>query len=276
MGTKTMVVAAVLTHVFVAVPAVAQQSGGQSQGGGALGGVLDTLGGILGGGSRKVQGTVVVNDGNTVVLRTNDRTTYRVDAASLDPGARASLTPGQTVTVTGRGGHGDVLTATDIQPDGGATSAATFQRVTGTVQETGKQRVLFKTGEGLVLPIDVSRVHGLPYLGANQPATLYYEQGPKQEIVAVWIQPGAQSTGQPAASPSPGASTAQSLHGKVQTIGVSTLTLETADGKTVTVDTSAVDPQSVSAVRPGDSVTVAGTGSTDGGRFAAQTVRSER
>jgi hypothetical protein len=287
MRPKTAVTIAVIGLVLLATPGIAQQqTGGQGQGSGGLGGVLDTLGGILGGGTRKVQGTVVVSDGNTVVLRTNDRSTYRVDVASVDPGARATLAPGQTVTVTARGGQGDVLTATEIQPSGDAASAAAFQRVTGTVQETGKQRVLFKTGEGLVLPVDVSRVHGLPYLGANQPATLYYEQGPNQDIVAVWIQPGVAgassaapgpgTAGQPSASPAPGGAVGRSLQGKVQTIGISTLTLETDDGKTVAVDTTGVDPRSVAAVRPGDTVTVTGSGSPEGGRFVAQSVRSGR
>jgi hypothetical protein len=233
-------------------------------------GVLDTLGGLLGGGSRTLRGTVVVSDGSTVVLRTDDRSTYRVDVASLDPSSRTSLAPGQTVTVTARGGAGDVLTATQIQADANATSATTFQRLSGTVQESGKQRILFKTGDDLVVPVDVSRVHGLPYLAANQPATLYYEQGPKQEIQAVWLEPG--ST-QPSASPSPAG---QSLQGKVETIGVSTLTLQTSDGKTVTVDTTAVDQHAVASVRPGDAVTVTGTATSDSGRFQAETVRSNR
>ena len=129
--------------------------------------------------------------------------------------------------------------ATQVQADAGAASGTTFQRVSGTVQETGKQRILFKTGEGLVLPVDVSRVHGLPYLAANQPATLYYEQGAQQEIQAVWLEPGTQPAGtQPAASPSP-TGVEQSVQGRVQTIGT-------------------------------------GTAPTDGGTFRAQTVRSDR
>ncbi len=170
------IITTALAVALLATPVLAQQ---QQQGGGALGGVLDTLGGLLGGGTRTLHGSVVVNDGNTIVLRTDDKSTYRVDVASLDPSSRTSLTPGQTVTVTARGGTSDVLTATQVQADAGAKSGTTFQRVNGTVQETGKQRILFKTGEGLVLPVDVSRVHGLPYLAANQPATLYYEQGPR-------------------------------------------------------------------------------------------------
>ena len=70
-----------------------------------------------------------------------------------------------------------------------------------------------------MLPVDVSRVHGLPYLAANQPAPVYYEQGPKQEIQAVWLEGG---TAQPSTFPSTAAA-GQSLQGKVETIGVSTL-----------------------------------------------------
>ncbi len=273
MRMKAIITTAVALTLFAA-PARAQQ-----QGGGALGGVLDTLGGLLGGGTRTLHGSVVVSDGNTIVLRTDDKSTYRIDVASLDPSSRTSLSPGQTVTVTARGGTSDVLTATQVQADAGAASGTTFQRVNGTVQETGKQRILFKTGEGLVLPVDVSRVHGLPYLAANQPATLYYEQGSQQEIQAVWLEPGTAGTQpagtQPSASPSP-ATGGQSLQGKVQAIGVSTLTLQTPDGRTVNVDTSGVDQRSVASVRPGDAVTVTGTAANDGGSFHAQTVRSDR
>lgn len=269
MRTKAMITIVMLALALPTAPALAQQSGG------ALGGVLDTLGGLLGGGSRALRGTVVVTDGNTVVLRTDDRSTYRVDVASIDPSARAALAAGQTVTATVRGSGGDVLTATQIQADASGTSATTFQRLSGTVQETGKERILFKTTDGLVLPVDVSRVHGLPYLAANQPVTLYYEQGPKQEIQGVWLEPG--ST-QPSASPSPLSTpgAGQSLRGKVETIGVSTLTLQTAEGKMVTVDTSAVDQQSVASVRPGDAVTVTGSSIGEGGKFHAETVRSDR
>lgn len=293
MRTKTILGVLVLGLVIAATPLGAQQSGGQGsgQGGGGLGGVLDALGGLLGGGSRKLHGTVVVSDGSTVVLRTDDRATYRIDVASLDPAARAQLTQGRTVTVTARGGQGGVLTATEIQADADAKAAATFQRVTGTVQEAGQQRVLFRTRDGLVLPVDVTRVHGLPYLAADQPATLYYEQGPKQEVVAVWIEPGTAtppSASQPSASPtpapatpppadpSPSASVGQTLEGRVQTIGISTLTVQTADGRTITVDTSGVDPQSVASVRPGDDVTVTGTEALNGGRFQARSVRAQR
>jgi hypothetical protein len=283
---RSMRGATILLVVLLVSPALVsragtQQSGTQQDRGGALGGVLDTLGGILGAGTRKLEGTVVVSEGSTVVIRTGDRSTYRVDIASVDPATRAALRPGQQVTVTARGGQGGVLTATEIQPAGEAQGGTTFQQVRGTVQESGTERVLFKTADGLVLPVDVSRVHGLPYLATNQPATLYYEQGPRQEIVAVWIEPGtaaSDTTGssQPAAAPAATSPSARSLHGTVQSIGVGTLTLETSDGQTVAVDTRGVDPQAIATVRPGDAVDVTGTRPADGGAFAAQSVRTAR
>src|SRR5882762_3192037 len=199
-----------------ASPLAAQDKQNKQDSKGGLGGVLDTLGNVLGTGTQKLHGTVVANEGSTFVLRTDDHRTYRVDAAALDPQKVSALTPGQTVSVTAG----------------------------GTVQEAGRQRVLFKTRDGLVLPVDVSNLNGLPYLAPNQPATLYYEQGPRQEIVGVWIQPGtagasAPSTGAPSAS-APSASVsaaAQSLDGSVESVGVSELKLQTSDGRSVVVDT---------------------------------------
>ena len=265
MRTKAIIATIVLGLLPLSTPALAQQSGG------FLGGVLDTLGGLLAG-SRTLHGTVVLTDSYTVVLRADDRSTYRIDVAGLDPSSRTNLTPGQMVTVTARGSGSNVLTATRMTADADTKSHVTFQRVSGTVQESGKPRILFKTGDGLVLPVDVSRVHGLPYLAINQPATLYYEQGPEQEIQAVWLEPG---TPQPSALPST-TSVARSLQGTVETIGVSTLTLQTSAGKTVTVDTSGVDRQSVASVRPGDAITITGAPTSDGGKFVAQSIRSDR
>ena len=250
---------------------------------GGLGGVLDTLGNVLGTGTQKLHGTVVANEGATFVLRTDDRRTYRVDAAAIDPQKVSALTPGQTISVTAHGGgQAGVLTATDVTPDpkGGGK---TFQAVSGTVQEAGRQRVLFKTRDGLVLPVDVSNINGLPYLAPNQPATLYYEQGPRQEIVGVWIQPGtagasAPSTGAPSAS-APSASVpaaAQSLEGSVESVGMSELKLQTSDGRSVVVDTSGVDRQALRAIGPGDAVTVMGKSGASPDRFVAQSVQPKR
>jgi hypothetical protein len=290
-----------------AAPATAQDNQDKNNKGG-IGGVLDTIGNVLGAGTQKLHGTVVVSEGSTFVLRTDDKRTYRVDTASLDPQKVSALTPGQTVALTTRGGgQAAVLTATDVTADA-KSSAKTFQSVNGTVQEAGRQRVLFKTRDGLVLSVDVGNINGLPYLAANQPATLYYEQGSRQEIVGVWIQPGTSTsagaspprnggstsaassdadrtsdsarTSQPnGASTSPSASVpsdTQSVEGVVQSFGMSQLTLQTPQGTSMTVDTSAIDRQTLRGIAPGDTVTVTGTTANSADRFVAQSVQPRR
>jgi len=290
-----------------------QDKQGKDDSRGGLGGVLDTLGNVLGTGPQKLHGNVVLTEGPTFVLRTDDGRTYRIDTASINPQKVSTVTPGQTLSVTARGGgQAGVLTATEITPDA-RSGAKTFQTVSGTVQDAGRDRVLFKTRDGLVLPVDVGNIKGLPYLAANQPATLYYEQGTKQEIVGVWIQPGSGSeksapsatTGQsssresgqsfPSAaggspsgggqssppaggqtSPSASVPAAQSLDGVVESIGMSDLKLRTSEGRSLTVDTSNVDRQALRAVAPGDSVTVTGSGGSTSDRFVAQSVQAKR
>ena len=258
---------------------------------GGIGGVLDTLGGILGGAtSSKLHGTVVVAHDTNVVLRTDDKKTVRVDTASIDPQVRQQLAPGQSVTITTRG-SGDVLTASDVQVEQGKASPQAFSRVSGTVQERSDGRILFKTKEGLTLPVDTSQVRGLPYIAPNTPATLIYEQGSKQEVRAVWIEPGdAAVSASPATEPAPSASgsaspsasgsaspsaslpTSQKLEGLVESVGMSELTVQTSDGRHVHVDTNGVDRTTLASVRPGDIVTVTGNTGTDPDKFSATAV----
>lgn len=297
-----MRVIVILTAMLVAlaggVPASAQDNKDPSKDRGGLGGVLDTLGGLLGSGtSNKVHGAVVLAHDTTAVIRTDDKRSVRVDTASIDPQVRQQLVPGQTVTVTGRGAGGDVLAASDIQVEQGKAAPQAFSRVTGTVQERSEGRVLFKTKEGLTLPVDTSQIRGLPYLASNAPATLIYEQGPKQEILGVWIEPGdtaasaspgmepsasqpsgSQPSGsQPAASlPSGAAGAGQKLEGLVETIGASDMTVQTTDGRHIRVDTANVDRTTLASVRPGDIVSITGNATTDPDKFSANSVTKSK
>src|SRR4026209_2139793 len=163
----SMNVIVILTALIVAftgaAPAGAQDKDSKdSKDRGGIGGVLDTLGGLLGSGaSNKLHGALVTAPGTSLVLRTDDKRSVRVDTASIDPQVRQQLVPGQKVTVTARGG-GDVLTASDIQVEQGQASPQAFSRVSGTVQERPDGRILFKTKEGLTLPVDTSQIRGLP------------------------------------------------------------------------------------------------------------------
>jgi translation initiation factor IF-1 len=261
--TKTIVI---LTALLLATgPAVAQER----ERGGGLGGVLDTLGGLLGGGLNKTHGTVVLARDTSLVFRTDDGRTLRVDTASLDADARGRLQAGQAATLSARG-TGDVLTATDVQLDQ-AGSARTFQRVSGTVQERTQDRILFKTREGLTVPVATSSIRGLPALKANDPATLIYEQGPRQELVAVWIEPGDAAVGSTTSESMPSASLPdrRTVQGTVESIDTAGLTLSLGDGRRMEVDASGLDRTALAAVRPGDRVTVTGTPDAGQGRFVA-------
>src|SRR5260370_40377729 len=115
-----------------AAPLAAQDKQSNQDSKGGLGGGLDTLGNVLGTGTQKLHGTGVANEGSTFVLRRDDHRTYRVDVAALDPQKVSALTPGQTGSVTARGGgQAGVLTAADVTPDPKGGGKA-FQPVSGT------------------------------------------------------------------------------------------------------------------------------------------------
>ena len=102
MRTLALLTTVALT-LSVAAPVAAQDKQDKSNRGG-LGGVLDTLGSVLGTGTQKLHGTVVLSEGSTFVLRTDEGRTYRVDTASLEPQKASTLAQGQSVSVTARGG----------------------------------------------------------------------------------------------------------------------------------------------------------------------------
>src|ERR1043166_2089076 len=119
-----MRVIVILTAMLVALagagPASAQDTKDSSKDRGGLGGVLDTLGGLLGSStSNKLPGAVVVAHDTQAGIRTDPKHPVGVDTAAIDPQVRQQLVPGQKVTVTARGAGADVLAASDIQVEQG-------------------------------------------------------------------------------------------------------------------------------------------------------------
>jgi len=62
----------------------------------------------------------------------------------------------------------------------------------------------------------------------------------------------------------------------VESVGLSDLTLQTSDGKHVTVAISNVDKSALASVRPGDAVAVTGTAGTDPTHFTATSITTSK
>jgi len=273
-GDAMKVLAFLATLLLLApLPASAQKS---SEG---LGGVLgDVLGGVLGLKSGRVHGHVVITRGDTLVLRTDDNRTLAIDASATDQRIRGLLKAGDGVTVTLRQARegesrNETLAASAIELDRASEKPKSFQRAEGTITEASRSRVVFKTREGFTMPLDVTSIAGLPALTPGAPATLYYEQGTRAGVTALWIEPRGSA---PAAS----IDTSRSLpgdvvrlHGLVEAVTTTGFTLSTDDGRRVSVDATR---SLVQSVRPGDLVTVFGRSSERVDAIIAEVVQQNK
>jgi translation initiation factor IF-1 len=151
--------------------------------------------------------------------------------------------------------------------------------------------VVSATGQNLIVRGDDGRTYTADM--RNLPAAEWRNLQPGDEVtlaatrgssadtlVAERIQ--VNSTGsygtQPSASvPTTGTPSSQTgyqrIHGYVQSIGVSNLTLKTDSGQTVNVDVSGLDRQMTASTRPGDVVSV--TGQMTGNEFRASVLQKE-
>ena len=251
------------------VPAFAQDSGGGV--GQAIGNILS---GVLGRGGQ-VRGHVVQATGPQLILRAEDGRTYSVDTSSLPAAEWRNLQPGDAVAVTAKrsGTATDLLVAERVQPDS-SMPRASYQTVRGTIQSVDGSEATVRTDDGKTMALDISSLPAAARPTSYQPATIVYEAGrATSRPKAVWAEAGASST-QPSASVATGSQTGyQRLHGYVESIGVSTLTLKTDNGQSVAVDTSALPQQQVGSTRPGDVVSV--TGQMSGNAFKASVLQKD-
>jgi hypothetical protein len=247
-------------------------------------GVVDLLNRILGG-KQTIRGHVVAVKDSLLIVRGDDDRTYTVDTAAIDSSTTTKLEPGQAVTVAAAStGQNGVVVASGVEP--GKEGAKEFRTVSGTVASVGAATITFTTRDGLEIPIDLSQIVGPPpRVRPNEAALLTYERSRQAGLAPVWIEPaGAAAAGgatEPragaggSASPQgsdPRASGSERLRGYVESIGVSTITLKTDDGRTVVVDTARVSP---SDARPGETVTVVGRRGS-GDTFEAEQIEKSR
>ncbi len=155
------------------------------------------------------------------------------------------------------------------------------QRIHAQVVATTQSTLVVKADDGQTYTVDTSSLPAASWrnLEPGRGVTLTVKHGKSADsLVASRIAADAPSS-YPSASPGVTDPTAaaqsgyQRLHGYVESLGVSGMTLKTDSGQTVTVDMSAVNQQAAGSIRPGDLVSVVGKGS--GSSFRASVVQKE-
>ncbi len=235
----------------------------------------------LSGEYRTVHGHRVHGSGTTMIFAADDGTTSSVDMSAVDTAAWSSIELGQAVTLAAKPGRapntlvaGRIL-ADPVDRSTGQTPKRPFENVRGTVEAIRGSQMTFRTDDGELVRADVSRIPGHAAIRANEPGVLIYERGPRQQVIALWLE---RAEIQPSAAVVPkvsGPGGYQRVHGYVQSIGRATMSLKADDGRTLAIDTSAVDARVRDIVRPGDLVSVVGKSTTQDDRFVAEFIERE-
>jgi hypothetical protein len=272
-----------LLTVFLALvsgsPALAQSTGG-------LGNVLnDALGGILSGKpgneTRSWHGHLVQAKGTTMIFRAEDGKVYAVDMSALDAQTWHPIALGQALTLAAKPGPGpQTLIAARIEPEkpdrsGQLREKRAFLSAQGTVEAVQDSRLNFRTPDGKILWVDASQLSGPAAARVNDQGTLIYERQSPHQVTAVWLdRPETQPSA--AVNPSPvGRGEYQRIYGYVHSVGEGTLSFKADDGRTLAVDTSRVDAQVRSTLRPGDLVSILGKTTARADQFVAEAVERQ-
>ena len=240
---------------------------------------LDILSG-LSGDYRRLHGHRVHGRGATMIVLADDGTTSSVDMSAI--GAPDLIELGKAVTLAVKPGRepnsfiAGRVSADPPDPTTGTISRRPFDSIQGTVEGIQDATIRFRTFEGALLEADARRMPDAAAVRVNDRGGLTYERGPSRQITALWferqeIQPAAAVAGPRAVSPGE----YQRIYGYVQSIEWSTMSLKADDGRTLTVDTTQIDAQTRSAMRPGDLVSVLGKTATGTDQFMAERIERE-
>jgi hypothetical protein len=244
------------------------------------GGRGDILSGLPGE-YRRVHGDRVHASGTTMIFRADDGKTYVVDMSAVNTQAWQPLALGQALTLAAKPGpEPSTLIAARLQADPadrstGKAPKKPFVTAQGTVEAMQNSQIRFRTAEGKILWADASLMPGRATARVNDQGTLTYEQGPGQQVIALWLE---REEIQPAAAPSPRAGSPgeyQRIYGYIRSVGSTTMSLKADDGRTLTVDTTQIDPRVRNAMRPGDLVNVLGKTTARGDQFVAEIIERE-
>jgi hypothetical protein len=229
---------------------------------------------------RRLHGHRVHASGATMIVRADDGQTYAVDMSALDTQTWRPIELGQAVTLAakpGREPHALVAARLQADPVDRSTGRAPkrpFLSAQGTVEAVQDSRFNFRTTDGKILWADASQMPGRAAARVNDQGTLIYERAGHQ-VTALWLE---RPETQPSAAVIPrvvGPGEYQRVHGYVQSVGGSTMSLKADDGRTLTVDTGQVDAQVRSTVRSGDLVSVVGKTTVPADQFVAEVIERE-
>jgi preprotein translocase subunit YajC len=200
-----------------------------------LGSVLDVLSSVLSN-EQRMRGHIVHVRDATLIVRADDGQTYMVDATAVEATTRASMTPGQPVTIVAKPGSKPyVLVASEVRRDDRAQAARSFKKLHGVVQAANASTVTVRTDEGRLLSLDAAQIKGQqPQVKSGDSTTVVYEEGAQRKLVARWFEPDQSRT---AAAPAD-AGEPVSFHGYVVNVADTALVVRADDGWTHVVDLS--------------------------------------
>jgi len=166
-----------------------------------------------------------------------------------------------------------------------AAAAPTSQNVHGTVQSVQGSQLTIKTDDGRVLTVDMKAV-GQDVQKAMAPGmgvTITGSAGARtNHVTAEYIQQdssdpsrGGTVVGQPAAAAPQPSGKWQKVHGTVQSVSGSTLTVKADDGRVLTVDMKAVGQNVQQAMARGMGVTLEGFPGASRNQFTAQYIQQD-
>lgn len=219
--------------------------------------VWDVLSDVLGN-DQRVRGHVVYVRDTTLIVRADDGQTYMVDATAVSSTARASLTPGQPVTIVGKPGPKSyLLVASDVRRDGGGQAAKSFKKLHGVVQSANASTVTLRTDEGRLLSLDAAQIKGQqPQVKSGDAATVVYEEGAQRKLIARWFEADQSPT---VAAPADAGDPVR-FHGYVVNAAETALVVRADDGWTHVVDLSQLSADA-RRFELGEGVTISATAS---------------
>ena len=223
----------------------------------------------------------------------------RTAAAQVSADIRGALAPGAGVTLIGKAGtQPNQFTAQYIQQDasdplrGGtvvgqtppAVTDRSWQRVHGTVQSVSGNTVTVKTDDGRTLTAHAGQVSaeirgslakddGVTLIGFPGSRTDHFDARYIQKDSATGAAGGASA---PSALPGPvDEKSWQKIHGTVNSVSGTTLSLKADDGRAINVDMKEVGEAIRQSLSAGDKVTVNGFYRGDQNTVAARFVQKE-